>query len=605
MSLGLTTTGGAVPEFGAVFNHVNCSLVRTMSDAQQFLEWLGQRRDVLGLDTETGGFDHVKHELRLFQFGDLHRGWAIPWHRWSGLIIEALRRYDGPVALHNSPFDVKFTQQNAPELGPWPWDRTNDTLTIAHLIDPLRSKNLKAFGAMHIDPSAATASKDLKEAMVINKWDWDTVPWDFRPYWFYAAMDPVITAHVFAKYGNQTINGSSRAAYGLEMGTLRVITNMMRKGALVDLDYCSQKKDELVLYAQQMRNYISATYGVRSEWSAAQIVRAFDDLGWAMPPVYTNSGQQSTEKEVLEMIDHDLARYILGIRKISKQLGPYFNNFLSMADGFNRIHPTIWSMGTRTGRQSVEKPALQQLPKKDPTVRHAFVPSEGHVLITIDADQIEARLCAHFSQDPGMIEAFHGTDDFFVALARQIFEDPDLGQDDPRRSLTKNTIYGDIYGAGVEKMAHTSRVSAAHMAQFVAAFNDRFPGVKRLQNALNDIGASRRRGEGEAYIITPYGRRLATDEDQDYALLNYLIQGHASEILKRCLVALDASGFGDFMILPVHDEIVMEVPEELAEEVLRTAISIMDDYTNYAVPITWSGEICPSSWGSKYERSAA
>lgn len=593
-----------MPEFGAVFNQVDLSLVRTMNDAQCFLEWLGQRREVLGLDTESGGLDHVRHRLRMYQFGDLHKGWAIPWHRWSGLIIEALRRYDGPIVLHNTPHDALFTLKNAPELGPWPWDRTNDTLTMAHLVDPLRSKHLKTFGALHIDPSAGVAEKDLKAQMAANRWDWDTVPWDFKPYWVYAAMDPVITAHIFDKFKSQTINGSPREAYGLEMGTLRVITNMMRKGALVDLLYCERKSDELGLYAQQMQDYISAAYGVKTVYSGPQITQAFDNLGLIMPQVFTNGGQQSTEKEVLEQIDHDLARYILAIRKIKKQLGPYFSNFLTMADDQDRVHPTIWSMGTRTGRQAVEKPALQQLPKKDPTVRHAFVPRPGYVLVTIDADQIEARLCAHFSRDPGMIEAFSGTDDFFVALARQIFQDDQLQKDDRRRDLTKNTVYGDIYGAGIAKMAKTSKVSLDQMTVFAAAFNERFPGVKRLQRQLNNDGQQRIKAEGEAYVITPYGRRLVADDDHEYALLNYLIQGHAAEILKRCLVALDAHGFGEYMILPVHDEIVMEVPEELAEEVMRTAVSIMNDYVSYAVPITWSGEICPTSWGSKYERAA-
>ena len=594
-----------MPEWGSVFNdNTKLSLVRTMSDAQAFLEWLGQRREILGLDTETGGLDHIQNRLRMVQFGDLNQGWSVPWDMWKGLIIEALSRYTGPVVLHNSPFDIKFLLQNASELGPWPWDRTNDTLTMAHLIDPLRSKHLKTFGALHIDPSAGAAEKDLRQQMAIHKWSWDSVPWDFRPYWSYAAMDPVITAHIFHKYKGQTINGSPRAAYGQEMGVLRVITNMMRKGALVDLDYCRQKSEELGRHAGQMLNYITSVYGVKSVYSAAQIVRAFDQIGVGMPPVFTKGGAQSTEKEVLELIDHPLAEYILAIRKIYKTTGPYFSNFLLMADEHNRVHPTIWSMGTRTGRQSVEKPALQQLPKKSATVRHAFIPSSGHVLITIDADQIEARLCAHFSQDPGMIEAFGGTDDFFVALARMIFLDPTLGKDDPRRGLTKNTVYGDIFGAGVAKMAKTSKVPVDQMQVFVTAFNERFPGVRRLQDKLNREGAIRKREEGEAYVITPLGRRLAADDDRDYTLISYLIQGHASEILKNMLVTLDAQGFGPYMILPVHDEIVMEVPEELAAEVLRVAESIMNDYTGYAVPITWSGEILTESWGSKYERAS-
>jgi DNA polymerase I-like protein with 3'-5' exonuclease and polymerase domains len=592
------------PDYNGVLSTVNLHLVDSMGQAEEFLSWLGRSREVLGLDTESGGFDHKRDELRMYQFGDLHDGWAIPWHRWSGLIIQALAQYTGPVVLHNAPHDVKFTQQNAPELGPWPWDRTNDTLTVLHLVNPLRPKSLKDGGALYIDPAARAAQKVLDDAMAQHKWTWATVPWNFPPYWIYAAMDPVLTCHIFDKFKNETIHGRPREAYTLELSTLRVVTGMMIRGARVDLQYCQKKTAEMGLQAQQILSYLSAEYGVNSAGSSGQLQRAFDHFGIGIPSKHTKGGQQSFDKEVLEGIDHDLARYVLYVRKIEKQLGPYFRNFQRMADDDDRVHATIWSMGARTGRQQIEKPALQTLPKKDPTVRGAFIPAEGHVLISIDADQIEARLAAHFSKDAGMIEAFSGTDDFFVALGRQIFQDQTLQKDDLRRGLVKNTIYGRIYGAGPVKMAASSHVPLEQMLEFVEIFNQIFPGVYQLQQRVNNTGAQRKRTEGEAYIWTPYGRKLAADDDREYTLLNYLIQGHASEILKRCMVELDANGLGDFLILPVHDELLLEVPTEMANDVLQLAELVMNDNSNYAVPITWSGEIMTKNWGEKYEKAA-
>lgn len=585
-----------------VLDIVDLRLVRTMGDAADFLEWLGRRRDVLGIDTETGGFDHKRDPLRMVQFGDLEKGWAIPWHRWSGLAVEAIKRYDGPVVFHNSPFDVKFLMENSPEIANWPWDRTNDTLTMAHLVDPLRSKNLKAFAAMHVDPSAAAAQRTLDEKMAVHKWTFATVPYDLPDYAVYAAMDPVLTAYVYDKLKDETINGSCREAYGLEIGVLRVVTNMMRKGALVDLDYCQQKIHEFGDKVGAIVEYLAAEHGIRSVDSNDQIGRAFERLDVEVPVKYTPGGKQSWDKEVLELIDHDLARYILGARKMRKMVGTYFRSFMADADSDGRVHATIWSLGTRHGRQTVTDPPLQTLHKKDPTIRHAFVPAPGNVLITIDADQIEARLMAIFSKDPGMIAAFADQSvDFFVALARQIFLDPGLQKDDRRRDLTKNTIYGRIYGAGAANMAATSRVTLDQMQTFIAIFNEKFPGVERFQREINDVGMARKRAEGAAYVITPYGRRLPSDELRDYTLLNYLISGHAAEILKLCLCLLDARGFGEFMVLPVHDEIVMEVPEDIADEVLRESVKIMNDAVDYTVPITWSGDILDKSWGQKYE----
>ena len=487
-----------MPEPGAVLDHVKLDVLHSSSQIPELFEWLSRRREVLGIDTETGGFDHIRDPLRMVQLGDLHQGWAIPWERWSGVAVEILRRYQGPLVLHNSPFDIKFLQRNAPEIDRWPWDRTNDTLTIAHLINPLRSKNLKAFAAVHVDPSAASAARSLEDAKAANKWTWATVPWNLREYWGYAAMDPVLTCHIFDRFKAQTINGGSREAYGIEMGTLRVVTNMMRKGALVDLQYCQEQVNTLGDYAAEIRGYLAQTYKINSVWSSDRFEGAFDAAGADVPLKLTAGGKQSWDKEVLESINHDLARYILGVRKIEKQLGPYFSNFQRMADSGDRVHPTIWSMGTRTGRQTVTDPALQTLPKKDPTIRGAFIPAPGYVLITIDADQIEARLAAHFSGDRGMIEAFSGEDDFFVAMAKQIFQDQLLQKVDPRRQLTKNTIYGGIYGAGPAKMAATSRVSLDQMQTFVAGSQRDVPwnqAAARLNQPYR-YGTDERRGPG-------------------------------------------------------------------------------------------------------------
>jgi DNA polymerase I-like protein with 3'-5' exonuclease and polymerase domains len=605
---------GTVVKTGPL-DHVNLHLVQTVQEAGEFMTWLGQSREVLGVDTETGGFSFHQDRLRMVQFGDLNDGWAIPWDRWGGVACEALNKYKGNLTLHNAPFDSRFIQHHAKAEHPettgkglvidrWPWERTNDTMTMAHIVNPLRPKGLKPLGAMHVDPKAAQAQQMLDSAMVDNKWTWNTVPIDFPLYWIYGAMDPVLTCHIHKKF-SPSMQSTYRNAYELEMGALRVVTNMMIKGARIDPEYCQRKMGELNDWVQIARLWLASAYGIKNATSNMQVIKALQDNGVELPNKRTKGGAQSLDKEVLEEIDHPIAKTVLGVRKCEKTVGPYFRNFLSMRDHEDLLHCTIWANGTRTSRMSITDPALQTLPRKDPLVRGGVIPRDGNSLITIDADQIEARLCAHFAQDEGMREAFSHKDiDFFVALACQIFQEDTMSKEDPRRQLTKNTTYGKIYGAGIDKMSQTAGVPYEQMASVVYAFDARFPGVKQLQNLINGTARQRYLEEGEAYIKTPYGRKLLADDDKEYTLTNYLIQGHAAEILKRNLIELDNAGLGEYLILPVHDEVVMDVPSEMASDALAIAEGIMNDYTNYFVPITWSGDILSRSWGEKYEQKA-
>jgi DNA polymerase-1 len=252
---------------------------------------------------------------------------------------------------------------------------------------------------------------------------------------------------------------------------------------------------------------------------------------------------------------------------------------------------------------SITEPALQTLPRDDPTVRTAFIPSSGRVLITSDYDQIEARLTAHFSEDRGLIEAFIRSDageDFFCTIASSIFQRT-ITKKDPERQLTKNTVYGKIYGAGVEKMAFTAHVPVEVMRFVNDTFDQNYPGVRIMQNRINSEG----RKHNPPMVQTPTGRHMYADDRKEYTLTNYKIQCHAAEVFKRGLIRLDAV-FGDEagvdMILPVHDEQVFDVEASIAEDVQRTIDQTMSDRESYLVPITSSSDLLEHNWGDKYRK---
>ena len=584
---------------------VELHLVESVADAVAFKSWLGQRREgPLGIDTETGGLSPYRDPLRTIQFGDRHHGWTIPWPLWGGLALEVFREYDGEYTAHNAPFDWQFIAEHTGyEI---PWERLHDTLALARLGDPTRDNRLKPLNRRFVDPNAAVGQSELDEGMSANGWTWATVPTDFPPYWIYASLDPVETVHVHPHLAGP-VEQNCPDAYSLERAANRLCTLMMRKGMLLDVPYVEDSITEFDGKSTQIRNWLKTSHKITSPKSSAQIARAFESLGQKIL-FYTGKNAPQFDKDSLSFYEQSgentavrqLAQYIRAVRHIEDIRDRYSAKFLELRDANDILHCNINVMGARTGRMSVSDPALQQLPRDDKMIRGSFIPRPGHVFISCDLDQVEARLLAHLSGDEGLIQAFHEADtvgpDFFTLVSRTLYADQSLVKDDPRRQLTKNSVYAKAYGGGTEKIAMTSGASIEHVQYFEQMFNSRFPGMKRLMNKLEHEakqgnGPNRRGG-----VHLSDGRFLPCDRGKEYTTLNYLIQGEAARFMKLCLSNMDAAGLTDWLRLPVHDEIILEVPVEHAEEALRTVQDCMTDRTTYRVPLTAGGKILTERW---------
>lgn len=580
-------------------DHVKLTLVEGMDDIRAFHEWLQKPRRVLGVDTETTGLSPEQDRVRLIQFGDLDEGWAMSWADYRGIALEALDRYDQELVLHNSMFDVRQISSNSERsVVDWPWHRTHDTMGLAHIADPQRPKGLKPLAARHVDTSAVSGQRALDDGMAKHGWTWESVPIGFPPYWQYAALDPVLTAYLFREY--EWVIERSPRLYDLEMGSIRVAAKMEEAGMRVDLGYADSKARELRGYADAARRWLQDEHGLDNP-TPRKLVKFFEENGVPLIDKRTDSGYQAMDKDVLKAVQHPVAQVVLNLRKAEKLAGSYLENFGPMSDSRGYVHPDIKTMGARTGRMSITGPALQTLPRKDPTVRNAFLASDAdHVLVSCDYDQIEARLTAHFAQDPGLVAAFGGEDDFFCTIAGQVFQDT-VTKSDPRRQLVKGVVYGKIYGASVAKMAATASVDSAVMREVNARFDTMFREVPHMMKRVVDDAKRRKVTEGVGYVTTPFGRRLPTDAGKEYTAVNYLIQCHASEVLKQKMVELDAAlPSGTTMLLPIHDEVIFDVPKEQVAE-LREVIEQTMTATDYAVPITASSEVMPHRWGDKYQ----
>jgi DNA polymerase-1 len=325
----------------------------------------------------------------------------------------------------------------------------------------------------------------------------------------------------------------------------------------------------------------------------------------------TDKGQKSASKDQLKMLVRDgeplvkeLADTTLKYRQALKVANTYFANFINdNTDGW--VHPSINTMGARTGRMSIQNPALQTLPKGDDTVRRAFLPKDDdHVIITSDLDQVEFRMFASLSQDPNLIQLFLRSDatgsDPFTEIGREVYQDPSMVKSDKRRNLIKGVVYGRLYGAGVAKQALTAGVPEEQMRAVSNAFDERYPGMQRFQKFVEQKGMERVQTEGQGYVNTWTGRRLPCDEDRVYTLVNYLIQGGAAEVFKSNLVKLDQADLTDLLIVPVHDEIVLNAPRKDAEEVKQLVRKCMTTTEGWAVPLTADADGPLENWGAKY-----
>lgn len=601
-------------------SNVQLHLVDNAQKATEFLAWLSERRphNALAVDTETGelpgnprehAFSPWHGRLRLVQVGDGQQGWSIPWDEWKGVFYEGMDKFDGPIICHNIAFEARwFAVQSRWEL---PWHRAHDTMIMAHIIDPLGSGALKRLAALNIDSRAVALQDTLDTELAKNGWTWGTVPVNFQPYWSYGALDCVLTTRLWEMFYEKCgPDGPYHRPYELEMATRRIVTRMEINGARVDLDYSKKKFDELNNYAESVKAWAKQTYNGTSITSNQQLVRLFESLG-AEITEFTPTGQKSCTKDQLKklMLDDNkeianLADTVLKQRKADKLANTYFSNFLTESiDGV--VHPSVRTLGARTSRMSITNPALQTLPKGDDVVRRAFIPKdENHVIVTSDLDQVEFRMFASLSQDDNLVNMFHIADstgsDPFTEIGRDVYNDPTMAKSDKRRGLIKSMIYGRLYGAGVAKQALTAGVHEAQMKHTSDTFDRRFPGMAYFQRQIEDIGMRRFKGEGQGYVYTWTGRRIPCDDNRVYTLVNYLIQGGAAEVFKSNLVKLDQADLTELLIVPVHDEIVLNAPRKDATEIMRIVKDCMTTTEGWAVPLTAGIDGPMETWGDKY-----
>lgn len=598
---------------------VSLHLVETLEDVHACMTWLeGLTCDRIGFDTESTGLSPELDSVRLVQFGDRDTGWAIPINWWHGLVEAIVNRWQrrGRFVAHNARYDVAMLRTHGIHV---PVHLVDDTMMLAHIIDPTVSVGLKQQCAKHVDRTAAAMQRQLDDVMRSGGYTWATIPitptGPCRVYWLYAALDPVLTVRLWEVLWPQ-VESTAPRAYDIELAVGWIADRMERKGVLIDREYTSAKRDEFAeLYANLGKRGLDE-FGVNLG-SSQQIV---DVLLRDKVPLWrkTKQGAWSLDKEALEGLRHPLVLLLQEYKRVEKLDSTYLRRFLEYSEHDGRVHPHINTLGFKeqlstgsdfgvvTGRMSMSNPNLQQLPRVDESdplsivVRNCVVSPEGSTLVMFDFDQVELRIMAHLTQDPGLFEAFAQPGDFFTFMTQKIYNDPTITKKDVRRSDTKSYVYASNYGSGLERLARTTHRPLAEIERLAADYKRVYAGVPRFQRAVQNEAAARYHAEGVAYVTSPMtGRRfIADDPTKLYPLVNYKIQGLAAEIMKTKLLELDAAGLGDYLMLAVHDEAISEVPDKHVPDAIDTMNDIMNDDKLLSLPLT-AGGATGKRWAAK------
>lgn len=579
-------------------DHVKLHLIESFDDAQEYMGWFGNlpANNPIAIDTESTGLSWRGDDyVRMVQVGDGTDGWAMQWDRWSGLFEATLKLHGGdPIDMMNAKFDQPFIKKMGIDVRK---SSIKDVGVMSHILEPHMSRALKNQSTRHVDPTAGGLQRQLDEGMAKNGWSWATVPVDFDPYWMYSALDPVLT-YLLREHHEPLVQAQAPYAYEIENSFQWVALKTESYGVHIDVPYAQEHFDKFTKYCDDVERWCKSEYNV-SPGSNQAVVRILADAGVDFQK-RTKGGAIALDGDVLEGISHPLAEQVLMRRRLQKIANTYLRHYITHANADSLIHPSINTLGARTSRMSMSDPNLQNLPVRGghagiKVVRNAISARPGHTLVFCDLDQIEMRGLAICANERGMIEAFKQPDDFFVTIARNIYQDPNLIKSDPRRQPTKNSMYAKIFGAGVAKQAITAGVSFDQMSFINKSLNLAYPGIDSYARRVINEGVR------QGYVTCPLtGRRHYPDRGKEYALVNYLIQGWAASVFKIKALELDAAGLGDYMTAFIHDEFMFDIPNEDVPEAVHTIQKIMNDDTMFPVKIS-AGVATGKRWGEKVE----
>ena len=391
--------------------------------------------------------------------------------------------------------------------------------------------------------------------------------------------------------------GMEKLYFDVELPLCRVLADMERSGFLVDGGALARFGADLSDTIRQLEQRIYAAAGqqfnINSPKQLGKVL--FEDLG--LPHGKKTKTGWSTNADVLEKLkDHPLVADVLTYRQYAKLKSTYADGLLKVIDPDGRIRTSFQMTVTATGRLSSTEPNLQNIPTRTDLgskMREMFVAAPGHVLVDADYSQIELRLLAHISGDTAMQQAFLSGADFHTVTAARVFHVPQDQVTHQMRARAKAVNFGIVYGISAFSLSQDIGVTMQEAKEYMDRYFATYTGVKQYMTDVVD------KAQEQGYVETLWHRRRALPELKssnfnmrsfgERVALNMPIQGTAADIIKLAMVRvhsrLDREGLAARLIMQVHDELIVECPEEEAPRVEALLQQEMQGVAELSVPL--------------------
>ncbi len=580
-------------------------------DEDRLRGWIARIREAgaVALDSETDSLDAMRADLVGLSFAvEPGEGAYLPLaHRYPGVptqldreaVLAALRPLleDPAIAKigQNGKYDLHVLRRHGIDVAGYRDDTLLESFVLhaagqRHDMDTLAQRHL-GYTTIRFEDVAGKGSKQISFAEV-----------DLERATEYAAEDADITLRLHGVLSKQLdAEPRLRAVYReIEMPLVEVLARIEANGVLIDADELRRQSHDLGRRMLDAQKRAFELAGRQFNLDSPKQLQAllFDEL--KLPAlVKTPTGQPSTNEEALEAIadQHELPRLILDYRGLAKLRSTYTDKLPEMVNpDTGRVHTSYHQAGAATGRLSSTDPNLQNIPIRSDDgrrIRTAFVAPEGRRIVACDYSQIELRIMAHLSEDPGLLAAFEGGQDIHRATAAEVFGLPLSEVDGNQRRAAKAINFGLMYGMGAFGLARQLGIGRGEAQDYIARYFQRYPGVQRYMEA------ARQQAREVGYVETVFGRRLhlveihsrnaAQRAGAERAAINAPMQGTAADIIKRAMRSvhdwLAPHAERALMIMQVHDELVFEVDAGFVDTLLDEVRARMQAAAKLRVPL--------------------
>jgi len=594
----LRRVGDAQTESKQNLLDVDYQILFTEHELNDWLEKI-EAAELVALDTETTSLDYMRAEIVGLSLAiELGKAAYIPLaHQYPGApdqldrdkVLKCLKPWlEGPTKKvgHHLKYDAHVFLNYQIHLNGIAHDSMLESFVLnstatRHDMNSVAAKYLNIETTKYED----VAGKGAKQ-ICFDQVDIETAA-------HYAAEDADITLQIHQTLWPkiQAIPELERLYLDIEQPLVNVLQKMEYQGVLVDAEMLRQQSQELaeIIAETETAAHIEAEgpFNLDSPKQLREIL--YVRLGF---PVLgkTPKGQPSTAEAILQELaaEYKLPNLILRYRALSKLKSTYTDKLpLEINADTGRIHTSYHQAVAATGRLSSSDPNLQNIPirtQEGRKIRQAFIAPNGYQLLAADYSQIELRIMAHLSQDDGLLAAFTNDQDIHQATAAEVFGVEREEVTDSERRSAKAINFGLIYGMSAFGLARQLGIERSAAQEYVDLYFERYPGVKRYMDETRD--SARERG----FVSTALGRRLYLPEitsrnhqQRQYAersAINAPMQGTAADIIKRAMLLVDKwimdERLDARLIMQVHDELILEVPEDSAENLAQEVARIME-----------------------------